>query len=98
MRPVVISRRARSDLREIADFIAADNPNRAVSFVAELRGRCLSLARHPMQGRPAPDIAPDARILVFRAYLILHRVHDDPVLIDRVIHAARDRAPPWPHE
>ncbi|TXM69754.1 type II toxin-antitoxin system RelE/ParE family toxin [Methylobacterium sp. WL120] len=98
MRSVVVSRQARADLREIADFIAADNPKRAVGFVSELRSRCQSLARHPMQGRPAPDIAPDVRILVFRAYIILHRVHDERVLIDRVLHGARDRSQTWSHE
>lgn len=74
MRPVVLSRHARADLREIAAFIAADNPARAASFVAELR------------------------ILVFRAYLILHRVHDDAVRIDRVVHADRDLSALWPHD
>lgn len=98
MRPVVISRKARADLRSIADFIAADNPSRSVSFVAELRERCLSLSRTPMQGRPAPEIAPEVRILVFRSYLILHRVRDEAVLIDRVLHSARDRSGPLPYE
>ena len=92
MRRIVISRRARSDLKDIADFIAADDPKRAVSFIAELRTRCRSLSKTPMQGRPAPDIALDLRILVFRSYVILHRVQDDRILIDRVLHAARDRS------
>ena len=50
-----------------------------------------------MMGRPAPEIAPEVRILVFRSYLILHRVHEDRILIDRVIHSARERAilPPY---
>lgn len=98
MRPVVISRRARADLREIGDFIADGDPKRAVSFVAELRAQCLSLSRTPLQGRPAPEIAPDVRILVFRSYLVLHRVRDDAVLIDRVIHSARDRSGPLPYD
>ncbi|WP_306423558.1 type II toxin-antitoxin system RelE/ParE family toxin [Methylorubrum podarium] len=98
VRPVVISRRARADLRSIADHIAADNPSRAVSFVAELRERCRSLSETPMQGRPAPEIAPDVRILVFRSYLILHRLRDDAVLIDRVLHSARDRSGLPPNE
>ena len=98
MRPVVISRRARADLRSIADYIAADNPSRAVSFVAELRERCRSLSETPMQGRPAPEIAPDVRILVFRSYLILHRLRDDAVLIDRVLDSARDRSGLPPNE
>lgn len=98
MKPVVISRRARVDLRDISDFIANDDPKRAVTFVAELRERCRSLSRTPFQGRAAPEIAADVRILVFRSYLILHRISDDAVLIDRVIHSARDRSGLLPYE
>lgn len=98
MRPVVLSWHARADLREIAAFIAADDPARAARFVTELRARCQSLSHHPMQDRPAPEIDPELRILVFRAYLILHRVHDDTVRIDRVVHAARDLSALWPHD
>ncbi|MGU3405448.1 type II toxin-antitoxin system RelE/ParE family toxin [Methylobacterium brachiatum] len=98
MKPVVVSRRARADLREIGDFIAADNPARARSFVAELRTRCQALGRQPMMGRPAPEIALTVRILIFRSYLILHRVLDDQILIDRVLHSARDRSNVPPYE
>ena len=97
MTSVVVSQRAASDLREIGRFIAADDPRRARSFVAELRARCRDLRHMPLRGRPAPEIAADARVLVFRAYLILYRVRDDRVLIERVLHAARERPMP-PHE
>ncbi|SDO04344.1 hypothetical protein SAMN05216360_11428 [Methylobacterium phyllostachyos] len=49
-------------------------------------------------GRPAPEIAPEVRILVFRSYLILHRVLDDRISIDRVVHSARDRSTLLPDE
>ena len=32
------------DLEAIGDFIARDNPERAVSFIGELRAKCLALA------------------------------------------------------
>jgi len=35
---VVLSNQAEIDLEEIGDYIAADNPVRAVSFVREMRG------------------------------------------------------------
>lgn len=94
----MVSRRARADLCEIGDVIAADNPSRARSFVSELRTRCQALGQRPMMGRPAPEIAPDVRILVFRSYLILHRVFDDRISIDRVVHSARDRSTVPPYE
>ncbi|WP_232630101.1 type II toxin-antitoxin system RelE/ParE family toxin [Methylobacterium sp. Leaf118] len=98
MRPVVIARRGRADLRDIGDVIANDDPKRAVTFVAERRVRCRSRSGTPFQGRPAPEIAADVRILVFPSYLILHRVSDEAVLIDRVIHSARDRSGLLPYE
>ena len=94
----MVSRRARADLREIGDFIAADNPSRARSFVSELRSRCQALGRQPLMGRRAPEVAPDVRILIFGSYLILHRVFDDRISIDRVVHSARDRSTLPPNE
>jgi toxin ParE1/3/4 len=93
LKSVLVSLRAAADLREIGRFIAADDPRRARSFVAELRARCNDLRQMPLRGRPAPEIAPDVRILVFRAYLILYRVQSDRFLIDRVLHGARERPP-----
>jgi toxin ParE1/3/4 len=98
LKPVVVSRRARTDLREIGDFIATDNPLRARSFVSELRIRCQALGRQPMMGKPAPEIALNVRILIFRSYPILHRVLDDQIPIDRVLHSARDRSIVPPYE
>ena len=37
------SRRAEADLKEIATYIARDNPARAVTFVQELREHCRGL-------------------------------------------------------
>lgn len=41
---VVIAQGAESDLERIGDGIAKDSPQRAISFVRELRERCESLA------------------------------------------------------
>jgi len=51
-----------------------------------------------MMGRPAPEIALTVRILLFRFYLILHRILDDRISIGRVPHAARDRSIVPPYE
>jgi plasmid stabilization system protein ParE len=52
---VRISRQASTDLEEIGDWIALDNPAHANSFVNELLERALSLDRHP---RRFPQAAP----------------------------------------
>ncbi|WP_335342253.1 type II toxin-antitoxin system RelE/ParE family toxin [Sedimenticola hydrogenitrophicus] len=41
---VDITAEAESDLEPIGDHIAEDNPVRAVSFLQELRDKCLTLA------------------------------------------------------
>ena len=42
------SPRAARDLQEIALYIAQDNPQRAMSFIGELRERCLRVADAPL--------------------------------------------------
>jgi toxin ParE1/3/4 len=37
---LVFSPRAEADLEEIGDYIARDNPARAISFLDELRAHC----------------------------------------------------------
>jgi plasmid stabilization system protein ParE len=44
---VLVTAAAEADLESIGDWIAARNPERAVSFVRELRARCLKLADAP---------------------------------------------------
>jgi toxin ParE1/3/4 len=41
---VRISAEARRDLIAIGDFIARDNPRRAISFIKELTDKCAGLA------------------------------------------------------
>ena len=42
-----LSALAESDLDSIATFIAADNPTRALSFVADIRAKCDGIAANP---------------------------------------------------
>lgn len=90
MKPVVFSPKAEHDLEDIADYIAADNPRRAVSFVRELRERCFALGTLPASARPFPALAPDAHILPYRNYVILYRNLPRHVSIERIVHGARD--------
>ncbi len=90
MKPVVFSRKAELDLEDIADYIAADNPRRAASFVRELRERCFALSTLPGSARPFPHLGPDAHILLYQNYVILYRNLPQHVSIERVVHGARD--------
>ena len=44
-------------LEGIGDYIARDNPRRAISFVAELRRQCVKLTRSPEGYRLRPELA-----------------------------------------
>lgn len=88
---VILSGRARQDLIDIGDFIAADNPARARSFVAEMRNACLALAEAPLRFAQLNGFeAQGYRRRVHGNYLIIYRVADDAVIILRVISAALD--------
>jgi toxin ParE1/3/4 len=44
---VVYTDEAEADLERIGDFIALDNPSRAITFVREIADRCEKLASMP---------------------------------------------------
>jgi toxin ParE1/3/4 len=87
---VVFSPRAARDLEEIGDYIAADHPPRAVTFVQDIRRRCDRLGKFPLSARPFPELGPEAHIMPYGNYVILYRALTSEVSIERVVHGARD--------
>lgn len=77
------------DLEEIGDFIACENPARAVSFLDELEAHCRRIARMPEALPTRDDLASGLRMAVHGNYLILFRVVDNTVRIERIVHGAR---------
>jgi toxin ParE1/3/4 len=73
--PVEFSVRAEADLDGVADYIAFDNPRRAVSFVGRSRARCARIAEQPRANG---------------SYLILYAARRGMLMIERVVHGARD--------
>lgn len=90
MTPVLFSRKAEDDLEAIADYIAQDNPVRAVSFVKELRKQCVAIGQFPNAHTRFLELGQDARIMPYKNYVVLYRVLDDSVSIERIIQGARD--------
>jgi toxin ParE1/3/4 len=84
------SRRAETDLEDIADFIARDNPARAISYVRELREHCRRLLAFPKAAPLRPELGEGVRLSVFGRYVILYLVHREILEIRRVVHGARD--------
>ena len=93
-RRLLVSPRAAADLEEIADYIARDNPTRAIAFVAELEAKCRAAAETPALFPARPDLASGLRMAVHGRYLIFFRdLPDNSVVrVERVLHSARDLA------
>lgn len=87
----VITAEALSDLEQIGDYIARDNPERARSFVAQLVAKARSLADMP-EGFPlVPRYAHlGIRRRAHGAYLIFYRVERTRVTVIHILHGARD--------
>jgi len=82
---------AEFDLEAIGDFIARDNPGRALSFLRELREKCLGLSDMPARFPLVPRYeAAGVRRRVYGDYLIFYRVEPVKVIILHVLHGARD--------
>lgn len=81
---------ALEDLLEIARFIARNNLSRARSFVNELRQLCLSLSQQPGLGVARTDLSKGLRALPYERYLIFFSVIDSDILVERVLHSARN--------
>ena len=81
---------AESDLEEVGDYIAHDNPRRAVSFIREIRQHCEKIGVGLRHYVVRPDLGDMMRICAHGNYLILFEPFKDGALILRVLHAARN--------
>jgi plasmid stabilization system protein ParE len=88
---VHLSAEAERDLEVIGDYIASDNPARALSFLQELRSKCLGLADMPERFPLVPRYeATGVRRRGHGDYLIFYRVEAEKVIILHILHGARN--------
>jgi plasmid stabilization system protein ParE len=78
------------DLDDIADFIAQDNPLRAVTFIKDIRTKFYDIQRDKLVYQLRPEIGEAARRATVGNYAILFRVTGEVVRIDRVTYGNRD--------
>ena len=86
----VFSPLAEFDLEEIGDYIARDNPTRAVSFIREIREQCIKITAMPQAAPLRPEIGEGIRMAPFGHYLIFYSVGVESIRIERVLHGARN--------
>lgn len=88
-RKVRWTNRALGRLDEIADYIAKDNPERAKTFVTELRDKIKMLQSYPL-GR-AGRVFGTKELVLHKNYVAVYRVKDDEVHILTILHSAQNR-------
>ena len=88
---VHLSAEAEYDLETIADHIARDNPARALSFLQELRSKCLGLADMPERFPLVPRYeSTGVWRRVHGEYLIVYRVEAEKVIVIHILHGAQN--------
>jgi toxin ParE1/3/4 len=87
---ITISPLAERDLEAIGDYIAEDNPARALSFVAELRTQCALIAKAPQACRTRPELGEGIRSCAHGNYVIFFTATRVRLRIVRVLHGAMD--------
>lgn len=83
------------DLENASDYIALDNPRRTVTFIQELRDKCLSLADMPYAFPVVPRYERfGIRHRIYGNYQIFYRVveSDERIDIVHILHSARNYA------
>ncbi len=88
---VVFSAAARKDLLEIGDYIAIDNPQRAITFVRALREAARRIGDMPRAFPLVPRYERwGLRRCPHQNYLIFYTIEPSRIGIVHVLHAARD--------
>lgn len=88
---VVITAEAEADLEAIGDYIAQDNPARALSYMRELYQLCLDIAVMPQAWPVVPRYEHHGiRRRVHGRYLIFYRTRADGITILHILNGAMD--------
>jgi plasmid stabilization system protein ParE len=91
---VVWSDGAKSDVRAITSYLAAENPAAARKWVKHLRQAARRLGRFPYSGHVClPDAGEELRETRVANYRVFHHVTPNSVIILHVRHGARQH--PW---
>jgi addiction module RelE/StbE family toxin len=88
---IVFTDTAKASLREIGRYIARDSKTRAVSFVQELRKAALALSDYPEAYPLIQNYERYGhRLKPYKDYLIIYTAFPDRIIIDAILHGARN--------
>lgn len=78
------------DLEVIAEYIAQGSPRHAVRMLRLLRARMKEIAKQPEIYRLRPEIGAEARLATAGNYVILFRIRQKVVRVERVVDGSRN--------
>lgn len=87
---VAFSRFVEDDLNEIAQYIGQDNPERAVTFVQDIRAKFREIGQSPLIYQQRSELGAGIRLATVGNYAILFRALDNLVRIERVVYGGRN--------
>ena len=80
---------AESDLKQILDRIAAENPDNALQILRKIRQKASSLFAFPERGRIVPELQSQGihiyRELIIAPWRVVYRISDGTVFVLSVI-------------
>lgn len=86
MYEVIMSGKARQDIKDIAQYISKDNPERAVSFVEDLVNNfSKKTSLYPKSGIKRGKFYYS----VHKKYLIFYRIFGKQIYVAHIIHSSR---------
>ena len=86
----VFSPLAELDLEETGDYIARDNPSRAISFAREIREQCAKITAMPLAAPLRQEFGEGIRMEPFGRYLIFYTVGAENIRVERILYGARN--------
>jgi len=81
---------ANSDIEKISLYIFDLNPVAANRFLDQLEETCEMLVKHPLIGRPRPELGKNVRSFPVGNYLIFYVPGAEGIDVARVIYGGRD--------
>ena len=74
-------------MREVADYIAQDNPQAAKKWASGLFQHAKHLLKMPLAGRIVPEVGKDdLRELICGNYRVIYRIEVERIIILTVLH------------
>ena len=97
MAVVIYARRARADLKNVAEYIAQESGSRDIAkrFLHTVNRRCQAYAAQPQSAELRPELGLGIRCFTVHSYIVFYQERRVGIDVLRVIHGSRDWASLW---